>query len=516
MARLLALEWDAREARLAAGHTAGREVIVEAAWSVDWHDLSEPTDAVERSARLAASLTQRGLERGDWLVAVPRGRAELRVLQTPPVPDDELPDLVRFQALRQFSSLSEDGLLDFVKLDAGQRSQSRVLAATIPPAVLAEIQARADACHATPQRIALRPFASASLFHRHAADERNRILVELLVEEADVTVVIGGQTVLVRSVRLPAQDRAASLGVQIRRTIAAAQNQFEDQAFEAMTLVGDAGQLDAMREGLSQQLNIEVDVFDPFDAVRLAPSLQSALPNHRDRYAALLGMLRDEAEGRPPAMDFLNPRRRAHDANQQVRYATFGTLALACVVLVAAMIWMHLRSYDVRLAALRQQIQELDERIEGVRQLQANVQQVDRFVEGDINWLDELYLISDRLPPPDDALVGSASFNTIPSGGGQILLEGFVRDRSLIRDMEIALRDEQRQVRGSGAQQDDRRSQHPWQFKETITVLPPDLDELVRANLDDHPQEPYPTEPADEPAEGAEATHEETPENDEA
>ncbi len=496
MARLLAVEWDARGARVATGRVSGGDLVLEAAWSVDWHDLAAGEEPGARFARLADSLAARGAGRSEWLVAIPRGRAELRVLQTPPVPDNELPELVRFQAMRQFASLSEEGPLDFVRLENGQRSQFQILAASLPPSVLDEVRRCAAACHATPERVVLRPFASASLFSRHTARRGSELLVELNAEEADVTVLIGGQAVLVRSVRIAGDQPARPLAVEIRRTIAAAQNQFGDQPMESVTLVGAVNELGTLPDELRQALEMTVDVFDPFDAVRWESTV--TLPEQRGGYAALLGLLQDESLGNAPTLDFLHPRRRTQAVDRRLRYATFGGLAAVCAGLLAIMLWVYLRGYDARIAALQDEAQDLDQQVQIARKLEDDVREIDRFVVGDVNWLDEMYLLSERLPPSEDALVASASFNSIPTGGGQILLEGFVREPSVIRDMENDLRDERRKVTGSGSQLDERRTELPWQFRETIVVAPPDLEEMVYAIMD-ATNPPDPSDPPDPP-----------------
>ena len=482
MARLLAVEWDARGARVATGRVTGHELVLEAAWSLDWCGGDDGDEPGARFVRLAESLTERGAGRGEWLVAIPRGRAELRVLQTPPVPDDELPELVRFQAMRQFASLSEEGPLDFVRLENDQRSQFQILAASLPPSVLEEVYRCAAACHATPQRAVLRPFASASLFSRHTTSRDSELLVELNGEEADVTVLIGGQAVLVRSVRIVADQPSRPLVVEIRRTIAAAQNQFGDQPMERVTLVGAGNELGTLPEELRQALEMAVEVFDPFDAVRWEST--AVLPEQRGRYAALLGMLQDEARGNAPTLDFLNPRRRTPAVDRRVRYAAFAGLAVVCAGLLAILLWVYVRGYDTRIAALQAEAQDLNQQVEIAGQLESDVREIDRFAIGDVNWLDEMYLLSERLPPAEDALVASASFNSIPTGGGQILLEGFVREPGVIGDLENKLRDERRKVSGSGSQLDERRRELPWQFRETIVVAPPDLEEMVYASLD--------------------------------
>ena len=62
---------------------------------------------------------------------------------------------------------------------------------------------------ATPRRLVLRPCGAASLFCRQQADgrPRARLLVELLVDEADLTVIIDRKVIFLRTARLPGDHR---------------------------------------------------------------------------------------------------------------------------------------------------------------------------------------------------------------------------------------------------------------------------------------------------------------------
>ena len=114
MARLLALEWDVKEARVAVARPRSGGMVVEQAFVVPLpqKDGAAASEA-EVGAALGKALAERGLSRMEALVAVGRANIELRFLTTPPAPEDELPDLVRFQALRQFTTLISSHLHSF-------------------------------------------------------------------------------------------------------------------------------------------------------------------------------------------------------------------------------------------------------------------------------------------------------------------------------------------------------------------------------------------------------------------
>ena len=120
MAKLLAIEWDDREARVAVASPRGSEMVVEEAFAIDIAAVAgggrRRTMLRAVGRRIAEVLAQRGLTGSDALVGLGRTSIELRSLSLPPAPPEELPDLVRFQAMQAFTTIGEDWPLDFVEL----------------------------------------------------------------------------------------------------------------------------------------------------------------------------------------------------------------------------------------------------------------------------------------------------------------------------------------------------------------------------------------------------------------
>ena len=476
MPRLLALEWDAREARLAVGRTGGKGVIVDLAMSIDLGPAEEaPGETV--GERLAAVLTEKGVGNCETLVAVPRGKTELRVLQTPPAPDDELPEMVRFQALQQFSSLREDWPLDFVRLDSGDEEQTSILAAALSPQVVQEIQESCAACQSPARKLVLRPFATASLFKRRGDDGRCRLLVELLSEEVDLTVLVDGQVVFLRSVRLSAEDLSMALVGEIRRTIAAAQNQLGEHRIEAVSLVGNEGEYADLCEGLAERLDLDVQLFDPFAGTDVSADLRKGMPSHPGRYAALLGMLHDEATGIAHRIDFLNPRRKPAPPDPRRRYALLGAVAATLLVMLIGMIWWSLRSYDKKIETLQAQSKALEKTETAAKEVRSQVEEIDVFAAGDITWPDVLSTLSDEFLPAEQAIVDQATLGSLTGGGGRIDLKGHVTAHNLAEDLEKSLREVWPDVTGDPPQSDDRQKDYPWKIEMEIEFPSPEIEE---------------------------------------
>ncbi|MCI0360423.1 MAG: hypothetical protein L0211_18255, partial [Planctomycetaceae bacterium] len=272
MARLLALEWDAKEARVIIARTRGDTVGVEHALSIPLpqREGAAPSEA-EVGPALARGLAEYGVARIETLVAVGRSSIELKFLSTPPAPPEELPDLVRFQALRQFTSLADDWPLDFVPLSPSSDGGSNVLAAAIAPDLVSQIRQTTSAANLHLKRLVLRPFAAASLLKAEAADGKCRMVVDLLRDDADLTVLIGEQVIFPRTVRLPATDDAETLARALlgegRRTIIAAQNQLGGRRVEEVVIFGDGLHHSNIKQVLEKELSLSVKLADPFDFI---------------------------------------------------------------------------------------------------------------------------------------------------------------------------------------------------------------------------------------------------------
>jgi Tfp pilus assembly PilM family ATPase len=489
MASLLALEWDQFEARIVVAQPRGEAVHVEHAFVVSLapRDASETFADTNVGERLQAALAARRIGRVDTIVAVGRSNIELRRLTLPPAPDEELPEMVRFQAMPQFSNLGDDWPLDYFKLTAPGEGQS-VLAAAISPQLVEQIQSTCKAAGLTPNRLILRPCAAASLVVQRGgpAAHRIRLLVDMLAEEADLTVLVESDIVLMRTVRLPAgsaNEQVPALLGEIRRTIAAAQNQLGGQRVEEVVLCGIESDHQDLAAQLSDRLNLETTSFDPFAGLSLSSELRAHPPQQRGRFAPLLGMVLDEATARPHAIDFLNPRKRPSPPSRRRVYVLAGAVAGLLALSLVLLVWMRLASLQNQRDALAQQSLSLDEDVERAQQLQAKAAAIDVWQGSHVDWLEELASFSspERFPVAEDAMLVQWRTATRANGGGQMSLEGRARESSVIPEMEELLRNEQHTVKSGVSLNDKEDARYPWRFDETVEVAPADAAALEKA-----------------------------------
>ena len=109
---------------------------------------------------------QRAVGKVTTLVGVGRDHVQMKLLTLPPAPADELPDLVRFQAEREFTALGTEAALDFIPLAGDAQTPHQVLAVALSPAGLAEAREVCQLLDVEPDRIVLRACAAAALVDR--------------------------------------------------------------------------------------------------------------------------------------------------------------------------------------------------------------------------------------------------------------------------------------------------------------------------------------------------------------
>ena len=478
MARMLAIQWDQREAQAVVGNVRPGEVTVEQVFAVT---LPEGDNAAAVGESLGRELAERGLTKLDTLVALGRGAVELRVLTLPAVEPDDLPDMVRFQAQREFSSLSENSPLDFVELERTE-SQTTVLAAAVPAATLKQITQVCQSWEAEPSRVVLRPFAVASLWSRSEGNggDETVMLIHAVGEDADLTVLVDGHVGFLRTVRLPRdaepEAQARALLGEVRRTMVAARSQTGGRRVDRIVWVGDPDAGQVFVELFAESLEQPVVAFDPFGAVTMSRRGKKELPADAARFAPLLGALMDEAHDHGHAIDFLHPRKRPAPPDRRRQRIVWAVAAAAVVLLLAGAYYGRLWMLDRRIAELESEIASQKEAVEKADSLVERAARLDAFSEQDVTWLDEIATAAQRIPPADDAILKSFSVSIYDGPGGRMFLKGMVRSPEMIRRMEDSLRYGGNEVDGKRGVYQRSAEDYHWLFDITVTVPPDRID----------------------------------------
>lgn len=462
MVKKLAIDWDDHELRYITAQCSGRSVKIVDVKVIDIHDRT-PEEV------LATEFQTAGLSEAETLVTIGRGKAELRELQLPPVPTDELPDMVRFQALRSFASISDSSVVDYLvtkQLDAG----IEVIAAAVAHSNLESIRGGIEKASLSLKRIGLRPLAAAALHltRQPQAQPGEVVLIDLLPDSAEIVVARDGNVVFVRTVRMPRSEmtRAKALAGELKRSLLACG--VTDQ-LNRILLWGTEEAHRAEIQVLAETAGCEVQVLNPFDYVEINRNLQ--LPKHVGRLAPLLGLLVADEMASERLIDFMNPRKPEIKTVSPYRKMMIVGVPIAACALLALVVYQKLASLDQQIAQLRDSNASMQANVKLADESIAKTETVDAFLDGDVNWLQEIRRMAIEMPASEQMIIRgvSASVNA-RSGGGVLKIEGGAVNPAVIDEFEKALRDENHQVNGTGASERKSEDDYRWEFSESISV----------------------------------------------
>lgn len=465
MPKKIAFDWDEIELRWIVGQTSvGGRVTVTDARVIPLENTS-PIEVVRGIVK------ELGLNGTKALVAIGRGNAELRELKLPPVPDDELPDMVRFQAIRTFASSGDSATVDFL-VTGNDESGTELIAAAIGPNKLNEIRKTCDAAELPTGRVSLRPLSAAALYLTQGDQSAagDVVLVDLLAGDAEIVVARDGRVIFVRTVRMPTDEstRPRVLAGELRRSLVACGAAGTP---EKVVLWGRPSvHIDDQRL-LAEAAKCPVEVLDPFNLVDVDEKLRSRLPEHVGRLAPLVGlMVADDLHG-DRLIDFINPRKRVEQEPNHYKTAAMIGVPVLVALLLGFMIFRQLRTMDSKITELRNANAAMKPAVDAAAASSARTETIDQFLDGDVNWLDELRRLASTMPPSDKLIVRSVSGTTdVRAGGGKLVVSAAVTQPSVIDDFENALRDDSHSIIGDGVIEEKNNDAYKFGISETITI----------------------------------------------
>ena len=414
-----------------------------------------------------------------------RGKTELRQLNLPPVPDNELPEMVRLQAMQSFVGISENAAVDYLPMPSAD-STTAVLAAVAAPAVIKSVQTVVNATGLELVSIGLRPVAAAAMYQINAnktqsVDDSSIIgdvvLLDLLADDAEIVVLRGRRVLFVRSVKLPPEsvERPSQIAGELRRSLMACGINSSSTS-QKIVIWGRSKTHEAERIKIAELLGCRVVTLDPMTLVDLDKRAQAAMSSseHTGRFAPLVGLLLAAAQapttGSPYLVDFLSPRKAVEVKTNHQLYYLIGGIAAATVLAVVGVCWANLKAKDREIAAKEVELKSLKPEVEKAEAMIARTETVDRFLDGNVMWLDELSRTAKQIPGADELILKNVSVITPREGGGKLTLVGAAKSTDFVDQLSTSLRDDLHSVNGTGAKNLGTREAYQWGFTETVTI----------------------------------------------
>lgn len=402
MARV-AIEFDDHQIFLASMQTASRRSQLKHVACIPAKGTPE-----EIAASLQAKINEAGLTKSDACVVVGRDDVELRLLDVPPAPANELPGMVRFLAKNKFASLNESWMLDFVRLSGDASTAGRVMAAGLSPESKKRIRQIVEGAGLRLRNIAFRPYAITKYLAGKLGSEAPTAVVEAIGDEAEIMVMHGKSVIAVRKFKLTGDNHARLLEREIKRTVATESASLGGQPLAKLFLLGKSDRLDAIGDSLANSLSVDFEVVDPEQDSLYGREIKTV--DESNRMAALIGALSDsdDIEG----IDFLNPRQPIIEKRDYSKWKLYGWIAAAVFLFMCALGWWTLSNQTQEIETMRASLASITAKNQGnganqpaVEDTLKEVGAIDEWVLGSTNWQENLLIYSQHALTADDAIV---------------------------------------------------------------------------------------------------------------
>ncbi len=511
MSKQIIIDWQRDGLFVAMGSRRGNSVAIETLVTTGGEGQNGSSTAI--STQLFALAKKLDLNKSEVTIIAPREVLEFRSLTVPRGDVDEVPDMVRFQAQRQMANIGDTWPLDYILLpDQPAADGISALAATISPAHMAEIEATCSDLGLQLTRVLARPVEIArwGVTLGNLVDTEAALVISVSETQADLLAVSYGSLVQVRGTRLSAESQsvAAALVAEIRRSVMAAGNYLNNQPVTKIVLIASPEIAEKVETEIAEATGASVAVIDPASILPSQLAERHEL-GHRaaSRIAAIAGVLSNPNPDQRNIIDLKNAKRRQPKKGYKRELMIAGG-GIGALLLTGLFFWWSSH------AELDQQIrmaQKLEaEKAEQVKQLSSHVKQrqdVDNFLAGSINWLDEMKYLSANAPISSDVVLTNPSFDFVidrNSGRGQMTVVAESRKSDQLSRLRELLSDKEHEITGSGPKQMvTKRGEYGWEERETIRVAPRVWDPLAKPKAASGSAAPKPeAKPASEAAPG--------------
>lgn len=420
MARFLALDADTLKLQVLSASVKGSVVRLEktAAWDED-HLLTAAT-AADAGKRLRDALKAAGIGPAPLLVSVGRDRVVSKELKIPLVPAHEEPNVVKFQAQKEFTE-SGDVVLDYTPLETTGNNERRVLVVAARKDLVSATKKLAESAGLKLIAITPRPFAAlAGLYQAFATGMAPKPAspgdaIGLLVRGdrwGEFTLTRNGVILQSRSIAGPALTNETALLGEIRRTLAVHSNQNLSQPVTAV-YAAEPDTPGGLRERLQNALSFPVFAYEPVVGVSLPDGPMGT-------HAGLAGMFALRAAGASFPINFVAPRqpKAPRDPGKRVLFLVGGALtAFALLGLTFGVI--ELATKNRKVALLMKQKNDLDTQLHAFDADAKRIKALDDWAATEVNWLDELYDMTARVPDINKVRITSLSTVVIEKPGSK-------------------------------------------------------------------------------------------------
>lgn len=427
MSDSLAIEWSSERLVLLQGRAAGNHVSAKQAAILEWPEGINPLDAPARAAEwLKGELSSHGFTAKQAVVSLPRETVVVRHMELPPIPDDELPEMVRLQAATKVTMSADQYLLDYIPLPPRNAETRDALMATVPTDVTKAITQVLLPAGIEITSIGVTSFHVGEIVAQQQdaktrAANQLHLAVSIAGSRVEVALLRGRCALATSSTRVDADgDRFhKAINAEVNRVRLSAQELHGGLPVSHVWVTPGDPRGEGVCEFLKNKLRCEGTCFDPLGGSG------SIAAEDRGAFAATAGHLVAQGGSHTEVVNFLDPRKPAKKADRRKIQLALAGAGLAAVLGVGGFMLYN------RISNIREQTAELEAMNESTatrleegdaKKVVAKSNFVGLWADKNVNWLDEQVRLNKLIPHNGRLLVERYQFSP-----GKKDRPGFVR-----------------------------------------------------------------------------------------
>ncbi len=408
MSRYISIDLDANRLYVAAGSSKGGASRLEKAFSIPLSGPLTTANAEEYGQTLAESLRANGISPAPLLIALGRDRLILKEVKIPNVGMEDEPNLVRFQATKEFTEPLDTLVIDYYTLDRIENDgQKRAIVVAVKKDYLKSLEDLAKAARmrlvlALPRSIALYALTQKAIRTGEVSppDEKRGSIA--IYSRGELVVVRDDQVVFSRPVSAASLSNDQMLMGELRRNITAYNGQNALQPISALYVT------DADLAIRLDSLPLNVQPLDPLQG--LGEPYQG-----RSQFSGCAGLFQVQASPIKNLPNILSPKKPAKKENKAAKRLTLiGALAALLVFAGLVLGFLYVQKLDSKLTRQRMALASLEKDLNDLKIEEKRMEVLKEWESRRINWLDELYDLTERFPDHSTTQVASLIFSTRP------------------------------------------------------------------------------------------------------
>ncbi|MHC4877638.1 MAG: type IV pilus biogenesis protein PilM [Planctomycetota bacterium] len=448
MAEFLALDWEADRICGVQADVSKSLVKIQKSFSG-----VIPEDAVGQPERVGAwlqtQLKEHGITAKQVVVSLPREEVIMRHLEVPPVSDDELPELVKFQSAAKSTIPLDQLSLDFLPLAEHIADVPRdVLVASVHRDRVRRIQTAAEHAGLELASIGISSISAAAmviLAEGHITHEAGDVslIIARHGDRLEVSMIAGGYLQMTHSSQVLAeeseQSRSAILA-EISRSMIALQKRIPNVRITHAWIVGSEVEESGLDAAINDRFQCSVRRLDPFRGPQVSLSCKPVDDPH-GAFAGPIGQLLCQASEVLDSVDFINPRRPAEkkDYTNVKRGAIAAAVAAVVIAAFGYRMWA-VADLEGKIAAAKDEVADQNEMIEQLTPQVEIADSVDAWASKRVDWLDEARQLADSMGGTERLYLAELTFGEGTRGErGTISATGSAKERFDVESLNAEL-----------------------------------------------------------------------------